>query len=104
MTNLNFIRNMLPLKKTKKMKKTAMLLIALAGLAGCAQDDDLYAISPNGETSMQNIVYAKGGEEPQDSVAIPPVMENPDGDPPPKELNGNGGKQNPNDSIKINTD
>lgn len=104
MTNLNFIGNMLPLKKTKKMKKTAMLLIALAGLAGCAQDDDLYAISPNGETSMQNIVYAKGGEEPQDSVATPPVAENPDGDPPPKELNGNGGKQNPNDSIKINTD
>ena len=87
------------------MKKTAMLfLIITAGLVSCAQDDDLYAVSSNVETPMQNIVYAKGGEEPQDSVATPPVAENPDGDPPPKD-NGVGiHKQNSNDSIKINTD
>src|SRR5690606_5797299 len=104
-TNLNFIGICCLSKKTKKMKKTAMLfLIITAGLVSCAQDDDLYAVSSNVETPMQNIVYAKGGEEPQDSVATPPVAENPDGDPPPKD-NGVGiHKQNSNDSIKINTD
>ena len=71
------------------MKKTAMLLIITAGLVSCAEDDDLDTATPQGKAIIQNTVYAKGGEEPKDTVTIPPAVQNTDGDPPPKD-NGMG--------------
>lgn len=84
------------------MKKTVMLLITVASLVGCMQDDDLYTAAPQGETMLQNTFYAKGGEEPRDSVITPPNAQETDGDPPPKVKGNNGGKPVLNDSVKLN--
>ncbi|MFA7687541.1 MAG: hypothetical protein WCY25_06735 [Moheibacter sp.] len=74
------------------MKKTAMLLFIICSLASCTQEDEGYSnLQENQEHSLNNF-YSKGEEETKDSITFPDPVQETDGDPPPKEIGGNGNK------------
>lgn len=81
-----------PLTNNKKMKKTAMLLITICSLASCTQDDEGSSYLQESHEQTLNDFYSKGGEEAKNSITFPEPVQETDGDPPPKELGGNGNK------------
>lgn len=85
------------------MKKSSLLIIALLGIISCSQDDDSFPNTDHGSDYLSETLYRKGGAEPKDSLVVPPPTQNEvEGNPPPKDMSGNGGKPSPNGSINAN--
>lgn len=74
------------------MKKITLLILitGFVSLISCVTDDETFA-SPNEATdNFENVIYSKDGDELSDTLITNDPLNPNDGDPPPKEIGGNG--------------